>query len=368
MHQSSRDLVIILRFLVSSTGPEPSATLLSMHVANLQLAALAPASRRSYTACWNKWSEWCHKNHHSAKLPRSPGLQSGQLFEFAQHLFHHPTTPNNGRSILSKISSINWCHRAFFGYAVGLSPSHRIALDGMARSRTPASRSQPVNPAILRSFYRTTTRTTQRDHAVWGSMVLAFFFCLRASEYASTPAKTNHYIRCQDVSFTNDQGSSARSLKEARAVHLFFRSSKGDREKRGCTRNLHRSGHPSCCPVIAAWRLREIGEHLGLSPLDPFCSYPLARKSHCQVSVSVISNAVKQAASAHGLSPADFSSHSLRSGGATEMFLGGCSDTTVQLFGRWGSDAYKAYIRIDRNRNMQIASRMMSMLRNSHQS
>jgi hypothetical protein len=50
------------------------------------------------------------------------------------------------------------------------------------------------------------------------------------------------------------------------------------------------------------------------------------------------------------------------------MFLGGCSDTTVQLFGRWESDAYKAYIRIDRNRNMQIASRMMSMLRNSHQS
>jgi len=49
-----------------------------------------------------------------------------------------------------------------------------------------------------------------------------------------------------------------------------------------------------------------------------------------------------------------------------EMFLGGCSDTTVQLFGRWDSDAYKAYVRIDRFRNMHIASRMMSMFQNSY--
>lgn len=48
------------------------------------------------------------------------------------------------------------------------------------------------------------------------------------------------------------------------------------------------------------------------------------------------------------------------------MFLGGCSDVTVQLFGRWESDAYKAYIRIDRKRNMQIASRMMSMFNKAY--
>jgi len=197
-------------------------------------------------------------------------------------------------------------------------------------------------------------------------MVLAYFFCLRASEYASTPGKTQHYIRCQDVSFTDDRGRLARSFKEAKAVHLFFRSSKGDRAKRGCSRNLHRSGHATCCPVLAAWSLREIGQHMGLGPSEPFCSYPDARGSRRQISVAIISKAVKRAASAHGLPTNKFSSHSLRSGGATEMFLGGCSDTTVQLFGRWDSDAYKAYVRIDRFRNMHIASRMMSMFQNSY--
>jgi hypothetical protein len=49
-------------------------------------------------------------------------------------------------------------------------------------------------------------------------MVLAFFFCLRASEYASTPAKTKHYIRVQDVSFTDRHGRPAANREEAQAV------------------------------------------------------------------------------------------------------------------------------------------------------
>jgi len=340
--------------------------LLPVHLTKLQLTALAPASRRSYTTTWRKWYAWCHEHHYSSRLSRAKGPQSAQLFAYAKFLFDHPSTPNKGASILSKISAINWCHQAFFGYTIGLSPRHRIALDGMARTRAAVGRSQPVSPAILRSYYRSTKRFTHRDQAIWGSMVLAFFFCLRASEYASTPSKTNHYIRVQDVSITDAQGNTARCLNDAQAVHLFFRSSKGDRTKRGCSRSLFRSGHTTCCPVLAAWRLRDLGRQMGLGPLDPFCSYPGANGTHRHVSVSSISTAVKRAATAHGLQNNKFSSHSLRSGGATEMFLGGCSDTTVQLFGRWESDAYKAYIRIDRHRNMQIASRMMSMFNKTY--
>jgi hypothetical protein len=358
----STDLVVIFQFMVSTTSAHPPTPLLPRRLTSLQLAALAPASRRSYTTTWSRWYNWCHSNNYSAKLHRAAEPQSRQLFEFACFLFNHPTTPNSGASILSKISALNWCHQAFFGYTVSLSPRHRIALGGMARTRAPASQSAPINPAILRSFYRSTIRdTNQRDHAIWGSMVLAFFFCLRASEYASTPAKTKHYIRVQDVSFTDRHGRPAANREEAQAVHLFFRSSKADQANRGCSRSLYRSGHKSCCPVLAAWSLRIIGEQMGSEAEDPFCSYPDTRGTRRQVSVAIISAAVKKAATAHGLPCAKFSSHSLRSGGATEMFLGGCSDTTVQLFGRWESDAYKAYIRIDRDRNIQISSRMMSL-------
>ena len=44
------------------------------------------------------------------------------------------------------------------------------------------------------------------------------------------------------------------------------------------------------------------------------------------------------------------------------MFLGGSSDATVQLFGRWKSDAYKLYIRIEASKNQRIASQMIASL------
>ena len=271
-----------------------------MQVNQFQLASLAPTSRRSYEATWSKWSKWCHDKHISAKLPRTKSSQSELLFEFATYLFNHPSHPNSAASIQSKISAISWCHQASFGYVIGFSPRHRIALEGMARSRVSDERSDPITPAMLRSYYRTTPRLTQRDHAIWGSMVVAFFFCLRVSEYASTPAKTNHYMCYQDVSFTDKNGNPAVSLGEAQSVHLFFRSSKKDQAKRGCTRNLDRSGHPDFCPVIAAWSLRVIGQEMGLTPISPFCSFTDHRHIHRQISVAIISKAVRTAAYNHG--------------------------------------------------------------------
>ncbi|ETV64290.1 hypothetical protein H257_18799, partial [Aphanomyces astaci] len=54
-----------------------------------------------------------------------------------------------------------------------------------------------------------------------------------------------------------------------------------------------------------------------------------------------------EAASAIGLEDSKYSTHSLRSTGATALFRGGASDLAIQLFGRWHSDAYKRYTRIN---------------------
>ena len=50
------------------------------------------------------------------------------------------------------------------------------------------------------------------------------------------------------------------------------------------------------------------------------------------------------------------------SGGATAMFLGGSSDATVQLFGRWTSDVYKAYVRIETSTNEKLSQKMIKSL------
>ena len=44
----------------------------------------------------------------------------------------------------------------------------------------------------------------------------------------------------------------------------------------------------------------------------------------------------------------DRSPHSLRIGGATSLIQRGIPDVIVQLLGRWNSDAYRSYIRLDK--------------------
>ena len=45
-----------------------------------------------------------------------------------------------------------------------------------------------------------------------------------------------------------------------------------------------------------------------------------------------------------GRNPTDFSTHSLRRGGATWAFQAGVSGELIQILGDWKSDAYKGYI------------------------
>jgi site-specific recombinase XerD len=109
--------------------------------------------------------------------------------------------------------------------------------------------------------------------------------------------------------------------------------------------------------VGAAWDLSHVPS---LSPEQAFCSYKATDGKVHQVSSGSISKTLKRAASKLGLNQHHYASHSLRRGGATAMFLGGAKDLTVQLFGRWKSDAYKAYTCIDTKQLTTLAARMTS--------
>ena len=54
---------------------------------------------------------------------------------------------------------------------------------------------------------------------------------------------------------------------------------------------------------------------------------------------------IRDALSASGLDASKYSGHSFRSGAATTALDAGISDATIQMLGRWRSDAYKRYIK-----------------------
>ena len=59
-------------------------------------------------------------------------------------------------------------------------------------------------------------------------------------------------------------------------------------------------------------------------------------------------------------------SHSFRSGLASVMAQLGCSDSAIKLQGRWGSDAFKSYVRLGRSARLEeqwnLANRITSLI------
>ncbi|EGZ08979.1 hypothetical protein PHYSODRAFT_416719, partial [Phytophthora sojae] len=59
-----------------------------------------------------------------------------------------------------------------------------------------------------------------------------------------------------------------------------------------------------------------------------------------------VAKLIKEAAKSMGLSPKDYSCHSLRIGGACALLAAGNSDLVIRLMGRWSSWCFTVYTRL----------------------
>ena len=64
---------------------------------------------------------------------------------------------------------------------------------------------------------------------------------------------------------------------------------------------------------------------------------------HRQTFISHIKRIAKKA----GMDSARVSGHSVRIGGATQLMAAGFGGTIIKLMGRWNSDCYMAYLRLN---------------------
>lgn len=103
------------------------------------------------------------------------------------------------------------------------------------------------------------------------------------------------------------------------------------------------------CPVKAAWALWKAA-----TANAPLCQLPSGK---C-LSSRTMSSVIKCGAKSLGEDPKKFGTHSLRSGGATAMFEAGIADTVIKQLGRWKSDCYQAYTRIEETTGARISRAM----------
>ena len=93
------------------------------------------------------------------------------------------------------------------------------------------------------------------------------------------------------------------------------------------------------CPVLALWQYISVSKHRH-GPLFSFvCGTP--------VSYFYFNSSLKSILKFVGLSPDFYKSHSFRIGAETSAAARGVSLSVIQNMGRWKSNAFKNYIRID---------------------
>ncbi|KAI2505693.1 hypothetical protein MHU86_8752 [Fragilaria crotonensis] len=224
-------------------------------------------------------------------------------------------------------------------------------------------RPQAIPAAVVAVVARAGATEIQR--AVGQLVVGAFFFAMRSCEYSEVNGnRRTRILRLADLDFRKDGRSvdlaEAQRLREADTVSVTYRNQKnGDR---GVTVTQHRTGgdeHSTLCPVRAfaglATRVSqyELDEHTewALAGDRPINLVITAGEKAALISSNQILNHLRAGALLYGEERLGFEirsigTHSLRSGAATAMFIAGVPAETIQLIGRWKSQAFLGYIRI----------------------
>ncbi|RLN69560.1 hypothetical protein BBJ29_008892 [Phytophthora kernoviae] len=92
----------------------------------------------------------------------------------------------------------------------------------------------------------------------------------------------------------------------------------------------------------------------------PAAIYMDRRGTPACVTTADVSEVIKRATIHVGQDPRRFSSHSLRTGGATNMYRSGTDALTIQFHGRWVSDAFKTYTRLCKESVSTLSANMVA--------
>ena len=134
-----------------------------------------------------------------------------------------------------------------------------------------------------------------------------------------------------------------------KVIQVQIKASKTDPFRKGVTIHLGRTGN-ELCPVsaIAAYmvvRGREEGPFFHLASGAPLSREVLVRR-------------LRAALGACGIEAEKYAGHSFRIGAATTAALAGVEDSLIKTLGRWESSAYLLYVRVPRERLVEVTERM----------
>ena len=205
----------------------------------------------------------------------------------------------------------------------------RIILRGIRKAQKGSHLRQPKIPVSPNHIRRTLAFIQSKYSARDGNMLsaavlLAFFGMLRVSEYTAPTTTTFEpalHLGVNDVTLNFS----------SHIVSIHLSTSKTDPFCAGVDVRVGATFN-DICPFTALTRY--LAKRTGAGgPLFVFSDGRYLVRSH----ITYVLRAVT-------VNPASTNTHSLRMGGASSLAMAGVPRYTIQLLGRWASDAYKRYI------------------------
>ena len=229
-------------------------------------------------------------------------------------------------------------------------------MEGYRLQDPPPEQKLAAPAAVIHTIARTAAAyPTHRKILIANLCIVAFYVLLRSVEYCDTGKKdTRTTPFCLgDITFWHGPTcinaatiTNPHLLTKATAATLHVTNQKNG--FKGQTIHQEATGKFDCPVKALANIVQHLRQHTN-NPDTPISTYWTKQGTPKKVTSATITETIRKAATdinlaEFGINPKQLSSHSLRSGGAMALHLGGASDSTIRKMGRWKSDAFLTYL------------------------
>ena len=279
-------------------------------------------SYRAYQSGFNRFQKFCCLYGFQPCPPQEQNLEL-----FVTHLARAGLVYN---SIKVYLYGIQFCALQK-GFVIKICNMRRLyyVCRGIRRTESPSRKTRnPITTKHLKTMIKfiDSSLFSPYDKALWKSLILtAFFGLLRVSEFTTANPRT--YDPLTELCL-----SDIRLVGPKLVVRI--KASKTDPFRVGADVTLWETGCP-LCPVNA---FRLFCSLRGKFPQGPL---------YTQASGEFVTRKRVAALLDISLRDVNINTHSFRIGGASAAAAAGVPDSVIQAMGRWRSDCYKRYIRMD---------------------
>jgi hypothetical protein len=323
---------------------------------------------KAHDANWQLWDGFCHAHGVDPLMQAVPDAIP-YLMVFAQRYrdgkLAKSGQPVRARTVEDTVRSIGQT-MAMLGandcrYAASGKLDLRLTrqLKGFGKTDPQPTRVKPAPFALLAHMQQEATTTGgQRAAAVSDMSLIGFFFLCRPGEHVQTTAARDPGARCSPFRLRNVvffQG--ARRLDACTApltdIHTADHVQLTYEDQKNAVRaeavGHGESLHATACPVrTLVRRVTHLRTHHAADDTPLHTYFHLGHQG--QVRAADITLALRRAATALfatlGIPPLELSARSLRAGGAMAMLCARIDTDTIQLIGRWRSDAMLRYLHL----------------------